>query len=177
MNPIVKIPPPFHMSLFWTYFIVKKIHHKNKYLGLLILNLYPTSKYLYKNNGMMLTYSIKHFFPSFNTITKKEQANNFVLWYLWYLYFIKKEQAIAYNHSMYRLLIIIHISNKCFENTFFEGALLKITYVLKCIFWGSNYLNFLIHGCCSIFSWLLISVVALLYFLLKSSPQAKFLQF
>ena len=46
----------------------------------------------------------------------------------------EKEQAIAYNHSMYRLLIIIHIFNKSFENTFFEGALLKLDYVLKCIF-------------------------------------------
>ena len=27
----------------------------------------------------------------------------------------------------------------CFENAFFEGAILKSTYVLKCIFSGSNY--------------------------------------
>ena len=46
----------------------------------------------------------------------------------------KKEQAIVYNHSMYRLVIIIHIFDKSFESTFFEGALLKLAYVLECIF-------------------------------------------
>ena len=45
---------------------------------------------------------------------------------------IKKEQAKIYNHST--LKIIIHIFNKNFENTFFEGALLKLDYFPKCIF-------------------------------------------
>ena len=51
-----------------------------------------------------------------------------------YTIIIKNEQAIAYNHSMCSLLIIIYIFNKSFENTFSEGALLKITYVLKYTF-------------------------------------------
>ena len=46
-----------------------------------------------------------------------------------------------------------------FENSFFEEAILKCTHVLKRIFWGSNYFNFLIpgccRGCCFILSWLL----------------------
>ena len=37
---------PFLYTPFWTLFIVQKRHHRNKYLGLLILNLYPTSKIL-----------------------------------------------------------------------------------------------------------------------------------
>ena len=57
----------------------------------------------------------------------------------------KKEQAIAYNHSIYRLLIIIHILNKSFENTFFEGGLLKLTYVLKCMVSRKSHVSELIR--------------------------------
>ena len=64
INPIVKTLLPFHIPFFWTHFIVKKWHHRNKYLGQLILNLYATSKYLSKNNSMMLIHSIKHFLLS-----------------------------------------------------------------------------------------------------------------
>ena len=84
----------------------------------------------------MLQYNIKHFFA---IKLKKKQAINFVLKIFYYydlLYFIinKNEQAKIYNHFTYRLLIIIHIFNKSFENTFFEGPILKTTYALTYIF-------------------------------------------
>ena len=48
---------------------------------------------------------------------------------------IKKEQAkYIITLHMLKLKIIIHIFYKNFENTFFEGALLKLDYFLKCIF-------------------------------------------
>ena len=53
----------FPYTLFWTHLSLKKRHHRNKYLGLLILNLYPTSKYIYKT-----------FFTSFAIIIIKYQA-------------------------------------------------------------------------------------------------------
>ena len=34
-----------------------------------------------------------------------------------------------------------------FWNAFFEGEISKFTHVLKCVFWGSNYFKFMIHGC------------------------------
>ena len=43
-----------------------------------------------------------------------------------------------------------------FWNLFFEGAILKCLYVLKCIFWGSNYFTFFING--SWIVWLLLYV-------------------
>ena len=95
MNLIVKKSLPFHIPLFWILFIVKKRHHRNKYLGQLILNLYATSKYLYKNNSMMLIHSIKHFFA---IKSKKEQAINLCWKYFNFydpLYYNnKKEQVI-----------------------------------------------------------------------------------
>ena len=41
-----------------------------------------------------------------------------------------------------------------FWNAFFEETVLKCTHVLKCIFWRSNYFNFLIRGCW--LAWLLL---------------------
>ena len=61
-----------------------------------------------------------------------------------------------------------------FLNVFFEGAILKNTYVLKTTYilkWMNNL--FKIYGCCFIFSLLLNSVAADLYFLSKFSPQVK----
>ena len=48
MSLIVKILYQFYIPLFSTYFLVRKRHHRNKYLGQLILNLYAALKYLYK---------------------------------------------------------------------------------------------------------------------------------
>ena len=45
-------------------------------------------------------------------------------------------------------LLMLRFLGRQFCNTFFEGAILKCTHVLKCIFWDSNYFNFLIHDCC-----------------------------
>ena len=47
-----------------------------------------------------------------------------------------------------------------FWNTFFEAAILKFTYVLKLIFWWSNYFKFLIHGCCFL-AWLLSILICM----------------
>ena len=58
-----------------------------------------------------------------------------------------------------------------FWNVFSEGAILKNTYVLKCIFWGNNL--FKICGCCFIFSWLLNSVVAVFVFFIKVFTASK----
>ena len=52
---------PFLYTPFWTYFIVKKRHHRNKHLGLLILNLYLTSKRLYTQHQNAYTRNTKHF--------------------------------------------------------------------------------------------------------------------
>ena len=57
---------PFLYTPFRTRFLVKKRHHRNKYLGLIILNLYLTSKCLYTQH--------QTFFTIFTIKTKKEQA-------------------------------------------------------------------------------------------------------
>ena len=57
---------------------LKKRHHRNKYLGLLILNLYSTSKYLYKN-----------FFHIFCYNNHKVSNNKFtleIISFVWHLF-------------------------------------------------------------------------------------------
>ena len=66
--------PTFPYTLFWAHFIVKKRYHRNKYLGLPILNLYAT-EYLYKNNSMILIHNINIFCYQ----NQKGTSNNFIL--------------------------------------------------------------------------------------------------
>ena len=59
-----KNKPSFLYTPFWTIFLVKKRHHRNKNLDLLMLHLYTTSKHLYTTS--------KHFFPFFTTKRNKQ---------------------------------------------------------------------------------------------------------
>ena len=61
INLIVNKIFPFYIPHFKPHFLVKKRHHRNKYLGLLILNLHSTSKRLYTQRQNAYTRNIKHF--------------------------------------------------------------------------------------------------------------------
>ena len=104
--------------------------------------------------------------------------------------FVHFKQKEICNNCAYTITIIKKFNDKSFEmhflreqfwralmfwNAFFEGAILKSTYVLKCIFWGRDF--FRIYGCCFTLLWLLNSVVADIYFLPKFSPQVKLLKY
>ena len=71
MNPLVKKPLHFHIPFFNNLFIVKKRHHRNKNLDLLILHLYTISKHLY----IQYQNTFSRFLLS---KPKKEQANKSV---------------------------------------------------------------------------------------------------
>ena len=132
MNLILKKSLPFHIPLFWTFFIVKKRHHRNKYLGLLILINNFNNTYTKTTVWCLLTAS-NIFFAIFYYQNQKGPSNKFcprnifiTMIPILYLYFIKtkKEETGTYNHSIYTLLIHYYTYfNKSFENTYFEGAI------------------------------------------------------
>ena len=78
MNLTVKKNYHFYIPLFEPFLQLKKRHHRNKYLGLLILNLYATSKILiHKQQHDAYTQHQTFFSQFFAIINKKEQATNF----------------------------------------------------------------------------------------------------
>ena len=102
-----------------------------------------------------------------HTLSTKEKLITKVLkWIFWgsifklflgfQMHFVREQFE---EHLRFEMYIFFERANlKCtfwralmFWNVFFEGAILKNIYLLKCIFWGSNL-------------WLLISVTAALYF-------------
>ena len=104
--------------------------------------------------------------------------------------FVHFKQKEICNNWAYTIAIIKKFNDKSFEthflreqfwralmfwNVFFEGAILKSTYALKCIFCGRDF--FRIYGCCFTLLWLLNSVVADIYVLPKFSPQVKLLKY
>ena len=67
----------FYIPLFESPSIVKKRDHRNKYLGLLILNLYVTLKILIHKQQRIVYTQHQTFFSQFFAIkTEKEQAIN-----------------------------------------------------------------------------------------------------
>ena len=90
--------------------------------------------------------------------------------------FVHFKQKEICNNCAYTITIIKKFNDKSFEmhflreqfwralmfwNVFFEGAILKSTYVLKCIFWGRDFLEFMVaalhfYGCWIV--WLLIYI-------------------
>ena len=68
----------FLYTLFWTNFIVKKRHHRNKYLGLLILNLYATLRILIHKQQHDAYTQHQTFFSNFLLLKPKGTSNKFV---------------------------------------------------------------------------------------------------
>ena len=89
------------------------------------------------STNLKLINNFKHFFcyQNQNGTSNKFYQRNIFITMIAFTTIIKKEQAkYIITLHMLKLKIIIHIFNKNFENTFFEGALLKLDYFLKCIF-------------------------------------------
>ena len=135
---------------------------------------------LYNNACDYAIYTLK-------IVTKSIMRINVYLDISLFVHFKQKEIC---NNWAYTIAIIKKFNDKSFEthflreqfwralmfwNVFFEGAILKSTYALKCIFCGRDF--FRIYGCCFTLLWLLNSVVADIYVLPKFSPQVKLLKY
>ena len=106
-------------------------------------------------------------------------SESLFLWESFWIFFIRKNLFLLcesfwiffYCENLFKPFLFVKIFSylcssvrtsfiKCawnqFWNLFFEGAILKCLYVLKCIFWGSNYFTFFING--SWIVWLLLYV-------------------
>ena len=93
-----KNKPSFLYAPFWTLFLVKKRHHRNKNLGLWILKLSTISKNTYTHNIKTLIHTTSKHFSNFLLLKRKGTSNKFapeIFSFLWYLSFVinKKEQA------------------------------------------------------------------------------------
>ena len=140
----------------WKFFIKKKINRLKNFL----VNLNLLYYWCIPHSTFLSNFHLQ----SFLLVTIYESL--FFLWELFFIYvnlFVLSESfwISSYCENLFESHLFICenlfpfiwkknqlICKKKFRViTFFEGAILNYLHVLKCVFWGSNYFNLLIHGC------------------------------